>query len=625
MTNVPTSEDFEALLEHLRESRGFDFTAYKRASLQRRVRKRMATLGIEDYNDYLDYVQVHHDEFEPLFNTILINVTSFYRDQEAWHYIATEILPRLISLKTPEDKEKPLRVWSAGCASGEEAYTIAMIMAETMGADAFRRRVKIYATDVDEDALTLARRGTYSERQMQPVPPRLRSRYFDRTDDNYSFKMEFRRAIIFGRHDLLQDAPISRIDLLISRNTLMYLNAEAQTRVLARFHYALNEGGFLFLGKAETLLSRSTEFRPIDLTHRIFVRPSSIAGSSGEVLTAEATSGSERGADSELVRLREAGFRSSPVAQVVLDQELNVALVNDVARDLFGLTGTEIGRPFFELDVSFRAVELRKPVDDVLVSGSPVSLSDIPFPSHTDPKQWFDVLIAPLVDSLGERLGVRITLVDITQSRQLADELEQSRADLETTNEELQASNEELETTNEELQSTIEELETTNEELQSTNEELETMNEELHSTNDELEAVNEELRERSYQLDQTAAFVESVMTSMKTAVIVLDLQLKVVSWSRRAEDLWGVRPDEARGVHFSNLDIGLPVDELLQPIRNCLASRSQNYEVALVATNRRGRTIQCRVTLNPLQDQSGTITGVVLLMEEQNHLPVEGQ
>src|SRR5919199_2647906 len=159
---------FEALLIHLKESRGFDFTGYKRSSLMRRVNRRMSQVDITDYQDYLDHLEVHPDEFTALFNAILINVTGFFRDADAWDYLRAEVLPSLVATK-PIDA--PIRVWSAGCASGEEAYTLAMALAEALGADAFRDRVKIYATDVDEEQLNEARQGTYGERAMQAVPP----------------------------------------------------------------------------------------------------------------------------------------------------------------------------------------------------------------------------------------------------------------------------------------------------------------------------------------------------------------------------------------------------------------------------------------------------------------------
>src|SRR5262249_45963368 len=198
---------------------------------------------------------------------ILINVTAFFRDPDAWHTLASQVLPAIVSSKREGES---IRVWSAGCASGEEAFTLAMLWAEQLGLEEYRRRVKVYATDVDEDALTKARHATYDDKEVETVPPNLRSRYFERSNHRFTFRADARRAVIFGRHDLIDDAPISRLDLLVCRNTLIYLNAETQGRILARFHFALNERGFLFLGKAEMLLTHATLFHPIDLKHRFF-------------------------------------------------------------------------------------------------------------------------------------------------------------------------------------------------------------------------------------------------------------------------------------------------------------------------------------------------------------------
>ena len=237
---------FEALLEHLKASRGFDFTGYKRSSLMRRVNRRMAQVGVTDYAEYVEHLEMHGEEFTTLFNTILINVTGFFRDAEAWQHISKEVLPELLAAKgsTP-----PLRIWSAGCASGEEAYTLAMVLAELLGPAEFRDRVKIYATDVDEDALTYARHGSYTEREVRGVPPELLDRYFEPAGGRYAFRKDLRRSVVFGRNDLVQDAPISRIDLLVCRNTLMYFTAEAQSRILSRFHFALGPAGVLLLAR----------------------------------------------------------------------------------------------------------------------------------------------------------------------------------------------------------------------------------------------------------------------------------------------------------------------------------------------------------------------------------------
>ncbi|WP_433790363.1 CheR family methyltransferase [Actinoplanes sp. CA-252034] len=264
-----TDPHFEALLVYLKESRGFDFTGYKRSSLMRRVNRRMTQVDAAGYQDYLDHLQVHPDEFTALFNTILINVTAFFRDADAWDYLRAEVLRPMIEAK-PADSM--IRIWSAGCASGEEAYTLAILLAEMLGFDQFKDRVKIYATDVDEEQLNEARQASYGEREIQDLDPELVERYFEQINGRYTFRKDLRRSVIFGRNDLVQDAPISRIDLLTCRNTLMYFNAETQAKILGRFHFALAETGVLFLGKAEMLLSHSSLFTPIDLKRRVFRR-----------------------------------------------------------------------------------------------------------------------------------------------------------------------------------------------------------------------------------------------------------------------------------------------------------------------------------------------------------------
>jgi chemotaxis methyl-accepting protein methylase len=260
-TESPVS-DFVKLLEYLKRARGFDFSGYKLSGLVRRVQKRMQQVGVASYGEYVDFLEVHPDEFLPLFNTVLINVTGFFRDPEAWRALAERILPRILESKGAGE---PIRCWSAGCASGEEAYTLAILLAEALGDDELRQRVKIYATDADEEALAQARQGSYSAAQVEDVPEALRARYFEPAGERYVFRPDLRRSLIFGRHDLVQDAAISRLDLLVCRNTLMYFNVEAQGRILSRFHFALGRGGYLFLGKAETLLSHNNSFR---LPHR---------------------------------------------------------------------------------------------------------------------------------------------------------------------------------------------------------------------------------------------------------------------------------------------------------------------------------------------------------------------
>ncbi len=598
--------DFEALLEHLRVHRGADFTGYKRSSLMRLVARRMQTTGHATVREYQDHLEVDPGEFRQLFDMLLINVTAFFRDPESWAVLRERALPELLLSLPPNS---PIRVWSAACATGEEAYTLAIVLAEVLGPEQFAERVKVYATDVDESALAVARAGRYKRSALEALDPELVERWFEGDEDVLTIRSELRNAVIFGRHDLIQDAPIGRVSLLTCRNVLMYFNHETQARVLERFSFSLSDGGLLLLGKAEMLLTHGDLFAPVDLKHRMFVKtghrepprpPFTPRGRHGEA-------GSSR--------VVEAAFAGAPDPQVVLDADGLLTLVNESAVRRLGVSRADVGRPFFELPLSWAPVELRRPVATAQADGTPVELRDVTWGRGTD-QAWYDVQVAPLRDAATD-LGVQITFVDVTRYRHLAEDLDAANRALETAYEELQSSNEELETTNEELQSAIEELETTNEELQSTNEELETMNEELQSTNEELQSVNDELRERTSEVHRVNAFLESILLGLHAAVVVVDPGLVIRVWNERAEQMWGLRAYEAQGRAFLSLDIGLPVDALREGLLGVLHGGEPRFETEVPARNRFGREVVCVVTCSRLQDGTGGVTGAMVLLEER--------
>ncbi|MBV9936553.1 MAG: PAS domain-containing protein, partial [Actinobacteria bacterium] len=263
--------------------------------------------------------------------------------------------------------------------------------------------------------------------------------------------------------------------------------------------------------------------------------------------------------------------------------------------------------------LSYRPVELRSAIDEVMSSGQLLRLGETEWRSPTGEVHHLNIELTPLRPQ-GPLVGVSVTFTDLTRFRLLEYDFERSQRELETAYEELQSTVEELETTNEELQSTNEELETTNEELHSTNEELETMNEELQSTNEELETTNNELRVRTTDLNHANAFLESILGSLAAAVIVLDQEMAVRVWNHAAEEMWGLRSDEVTGQHFMNLDIGLPVEQLRRPVRDCLAGGETSDAVVVAAVNRRGRSIECSVVVSPLNQHDG-IEGVIVVVE----------
>jgi two-component system, chemotaxis family, CheB/CheR fusion protein len=608
--NAAQAAAFENLLEFLKESRGFDFTGYKRSSIWRRVTRRMQQVGTTSFGDYLDVLQVDQDEFTHLFNTVLINVTGFLRDSEAWQELREEIVPQLLGPKT---RGEPIRVWSAGCASGEEAYGLAMVFAEALGVDEFRRRVKVYATDVDEDALATARQASYGDREMQALPDEWRDRYFERNAGRYTFRSDLRRSVIFGRNDLVQDAPIGRLDLLVCRNTLMYLNAETQAQVLRRFHFALNTSGVLFLGKAEMLLSHGRLFLPVDLKRRFFRRADQVDQADRLAALAGRGSWAEGRRD---VQLEDEALLFSPLATVVVTPDDVVAKANQRAEAQLGISSREIGRRFTELELCHRITGLRSSYEDVRRHRTSMWQHEAEYARTNSETLVFDIQIVPLEANGDDGVSIALFFTDVTRYRRMTAELESAHRQVETAYEELQSTVEELETTNEELQSTVEELETTNEELQSTVEELETTNEELQSTNDELQSMNDEMRERTAQLDHANDFLESVLGSLRTAVVVVDSELIVQAWNGRADDLWGLRSEEAIGQHLLNLDIGLATERVRPLVRDVLQGNEPREDPLRVdAINRRGRPVTLAIAVSPLTGRENRPDGAIILMD----------
>jgi two-component system CheB/CheR fusion protein len=354
--------EFEQLLDFIRDNRAFDFTGYKRPSLMRRISKRMQERGVESYAAYQELLEQEPEEFVPLFDTILINVTSFFRDEIAWDFLRADVVPEIAR------REHDIRVWSSGCATGEEAYSAAILLAEELGDEEFRRRVKIYATDIDDDALSVGRHARYTAKQVESVPPELREKYFEDGAAGYSFRADLRRCVIFGRHDVIQDPPISKIDLLISRNTLMYFTTETQEQILQNFHFALRDDGYLFLGKSEALAARSSLFVPVDLKRRVFTR----APRQRITVLAPLEFRHAPPEPEPETLARQLAVDAAPVAQIVVDSNGGIVHANAHARTMFGVKAGDVGRPIQDLEVSYRPVELRSQIQQAYAERHPV-------------------------------------------------------------------------------------------------------------------------------------------------------------------------------------------------------------------------------------------------------------
>jgi two-component system, chemotaxis family, CheB/CheR fusion protein len=597
--------ELDALLDYLHRERGFDFTGHKRPGITRRIHRRMAAAGVSSIGDYIHYLEQSPEELAQLFDVLLINVTAFFRDAAAWDALAAR-LPTIIDLRA----ETPVRVWSAGCSSGEEPYTMAMVLREVLGAEAFARRVKIYATDIDEDALGLARAGIYSGKAIEAVPAALVNKYFTPTASGFAFDKEIRREVIFGRHDLLRDAPIPRIDVLSCRNALMYFNAETQERVVERLRFAINPSGVLFLGRAEMLLSHSRLFTPIDLKLRLYAPTPSAAQMRASHVAPIEDPRVVLDVDSRM-RLRTTAFDTSATAQLVVDSNGRVLLTNRKAVQLFALADEATGWSITELELSSRGGDLHSSIESARRERRVIRIREIERAYPTGEKAFLDVEITP-VDEGGVPAAL-LSFVDVTDARRLRTELRRANLELEATQDELRSMRRELELTNKELQATNEELETTNEELQATNQELEATNEELEATNEELQTINEELRKRGTELNEASSLLVTVLGTLPRGVVVLDRELRVIVWSNRMTELFGLSAPEACGQHFAKLDIGLRLDDLEAPLRAALEARDE-CERTLDGTTRDGKNVVCEVRIAPLRGDH--TKGVIVLVGE---------
>src|SRR5438045_3611974 len=370
------------------------------------------------------------------------------------------------------------------------------------------------------------------------------------------------------------------------------------------------------------LLTHGALFSPVELEQRIFTKVARLLLRERLLLLAETGNAEATDQVAKQVRVRELATEGTPIPQLVVDVLGTLVSANQSARRVFDISPGDVGRALKDLDISYKPVDLRTPVERSYRDRRPVLLSAANIVLADGTSHYFDIHVMPLIDEDGSVVGTNISYVDVTAPTELRGELERSRQDVETAYEELQSSNEELETTNEELQSTVEELETTNEELQSSNEELETMNEELESTNEELQTTNAELRQRSDELNTVNAFLESILTSLRGGVAVVDADFKVLVWNDQAQDLWGMRTDEAVGRHLLGLAIGLPLADLANPIKKCLNDGDGHQSLTLSATNRRGRQFTCRVQCSAMAGSEG-VRSVILLMEAVEAVPSE--
>jgi len=539
------------LISELANNRNLDLRGYKTTTLERRIRKRMAEVNTRNYSEYLEKLHQDPHEVDILLNTILINVTEFFRDPQAWEALRAEALPGILRALKPGDT---FRAWCAGCASGEEPYSLAILISDFLRDKLGDYDIKIYATDIDEDALTTARRGEYDAERLRRVRPEWRERFFTGST-RLRINREQRRLVIFGRSNLMMDAPISHCQLIVCRNLLIYFDNATQKQILGRMHYALEPGGILFLGKAESKLSESHLFRPLNLRWRLFQRLDNRAETLGlppaRQVEEETPVMDKTTQQLQMLQLYHHYILDTLKSGIMeLDSTDIVVNHNEAALAIWGLgAGRLQGRRLQNTEVVVRCPEMARHLEESRGNQTAVEFQ-CPVRTNSDEK-IIHVSIRGIVSEEGERTGTLIHCDDISLQEKLQTTIEQ----LEATGEELQSANEELETTNEELQSTNEELETTNEELQSTNEELETTNEELQSLNEELENMNDELEQRTRDLHEVTGRYAETLRRMPWPVMLVDREEKIQLWNAAAQKLFGVSATSVVGVSMDRLPL----------------------------------------------------------------------
>ncbi|MBF0325823.1 MAG: PAS domain-containing protein [Alphaproteobacteria bacterium] len=555
-----------------------DFSQYKLNTVRRRLERRMAANRIETLDSYLDFVQRNPTELDLLCKDILISVTSFFRDTKAFDDIKVT-LAELLATKRPGDS---IRIWVPACATGEEAYTFAMMLTDLLGDGAKSYKIQVFATDIDMDAMRHARKGTYSATAVEGLDRGYVSKYFDAMGQNYQIKKPIREMVVFARQDLIKDPPFVKVDVVSCRNVLIYFNSDLQDRIFQVFHYAINPEGHLFLGKSESVGHCTDLFRSIKTTSKIFQKRMGSPRSSNPVFGAFRLKVSESaetmlpvgGASIESI-VRDGFVKSCMPASVAINENLDILFyhgdVDSFVRFPQGRPNQNLGKLIADdFRIDLRGLVHRARESKAMVMGSKRSLrvreGDIiarlvvrPLLSDAGSEGLF-LVSCEKVEAVVEGAPVEAALPPGGETR--LNELEQ---ELTATREHLQTVVEELETSNEELQALNEEMQAANEELQSSNEELETSNEELQSTNEELTTVNEELQVRTSDLGAANADLQNIQDNVGFPMLVVDKGLRITRFTHQAARLFGLLPSDA-----GQLITAVPSQFYIKDLRNLL-------------------------------------------------------
>jgi two-component system CheB/CheR fusion protein len=571
-----TTGAMQKIFALIRAETGNDFSLYKNSTVRRRIERRMKVHQINNINQYVRYLQENSHEIELLFKELLIGVTSFFREPDAFAVLKENVILQLLKTKKGGD---PIRVWVVGCSTGEEAYSIAITLRECL--DDLKPRgnfkIQIYGTDIDKDAIDLARQGTYPANIAADVSEERLQRFFIKEDDHYRIKKEIRDMIIFAPQNILTDPPFTKLDLLSCRNLLIYLNAETQKKLLPLFHYSLNPGGFLFLGSSETIGGYTDLFSPLDNKWKIFMRRETPIARNALVEFPTSRLPLEVRTQGIVRTQKESDSSATEIAQTLILQNIAppVVLINDKGDILYltRRTGKYLEPPVGKANLNIYAMareglrlELGILIRKAMTEKTKATVKGLRVKTNGS-EQTVNLTVCPFEKPEVMRGLMMVLFEDVEM---LAEEAQPSKKksrstsrleainrdlenELQATKEHLQTIVEEMETSQEELKSANEELQSTNEELQSTNEEMITSKEELQSLNEELTTLNAELQSKNEALSEVNNDMKNLLDSMQIPTIFLDNNLLIKRFT----------PYATKIANLIQSDVGRPITDIV--------------------------------------------------------------
>ena len=603
------ADDLGRIFFSLKKQMGVDFNSYKRATLLRRIQRRMALHRMERLGDYTEFLRDNKNEIEALFDDLLINVTHFFRDEAIFRALEKRFLPALLKSKS---KAAPLRVWVPGCATGEEVYSLAICILETFGRRASQIKIQIFGTDLSESTIEHARAGIYSGAIEKDVSPARLKRFFTKRDSTYQINREVRDLCTFARQNITADPPFSRLDLISCRNVLIYLGPELHRRCIPQFHYALNSGGYLILGPAESIGLYDELFERVDRTNKIYAkknvptpRHENLASFRGLGIAdgkARSAPANEANSSTQLLQMADRIMLSAYApAAVVIDQAMHVEQFRGRTDDYLERTTGAATRNLLQLARPSMVADLRATVDRAIKTDKParkertllqfdgktreVNIEVVPFKTAESDKSWLLVIFDETTK--GMRPGRLLQALGKTVAQREMNEIRRR----------LSAS-----------QSAGEEMLSRNEELQLINEELETAKEELQSTNEELTTLNDELSNRNLEMMQLTNDLDNLLASVQFPIVMVDSTLIVRRATPAARDAFNILPTDV-GRRITELSANVNIPDLENILRGVIDTPSTFERTVMDSA---GHEYSFRV--RPYRTTDNKIDGVVIAL-----------